>query len=313
MSLLPQTIIPPGYPIGTWKLENGQEIPVTIEKNWWLLFYNMAQNSIGSGTGLPAAALQEISTADSDAADADAIALRRPIDNLSVQQSTNADIADADAIVLRQQVSNALVLAQDALLSDVSATPGLANPTGTVGLTAVNGSAATAIRSDGAPPLSQAIAPTWTSQHIFTPGTSTTAIIVNTTANNVGISARSGAGSGALIEVCGDGSGTGNGLSIVQTSTGAGLINLNFNASLSIKVNGTVRVVIDTSGNLTVSGGLGINGNAATAQSTGWGTPVGGSVINNYNITDAGGANSNTNKVIAQLVSVLKSVGILGT
>lgn len=45
---------------------------------------------------------------------------------------------------------------------------GLANPTGTIGLTAVNGVATTAMRSDGAPPLSQGIAPTWTAQHIFT-------------------------------------------------------------------------------------------------------------------------------------------------
>src|SRR5271170_4205439 len=37
-----------------------------------------------------------------------------------------------------------------------------ANPTGTVGLTAVNGSATTYLRSDGAPPLSQTISPTMT-------------------------------------------------------------------------------------------------------------------------------------------------------
>lgn len=42
-----------------------------------------------------------------------------------------------------------------------------ANPTGTVGLTAVNGSATTFLRSDGAPPLSQSIAPTWTGVHTF--------------------------------------------------------------------------------------------------------------------------------------------------
>lgn len=42
-----------------------------------------------------------------------------------------------------------------------------ANPTGTVGLATVNGSAATFLRSDGAPPLSQSIAPTWTGAHIF--------------------------------------------------------------------------------------------------------------------------------------------------
>lgn len=50
-----------------------------------------------------------------------------------------------------------------------AAAPGatFANPSASVGLTAVNGSATTAIRSDGAPALSQAIAPTWTAQHIF--------------------------------------------------------------------------------------------------------------------------------------------------
>ncbi len=42
-----------------------------------------------------------------------------------------------------------------------------ANPTGTVGLTAVNGAATTFLRSDGAPALSQAIVPTWTGTHIF--------------------------------------------------------------------------------------------------------------------------------------------------
>jgi hypothetical protein len=50
-----------------------------------------------------------------------------------------------------------------------------ANPTGTVGLTTVNGSAATFLRSDAAPPLSQAITPTWTGTHTF----------ANTTANIV--------------------------------------------------------------------------------------------------------------------------------
>jgi hypothetical protein len=42
-----------------------------------------------------------------------------------------------------------------------------ANPTGTIGLAAVNGAAATFLRSDGAPALSQSIAPTWTGEHIF--------------------------------------------------------------------------------------------------------------------------------------------------
>lgn len=45
---------------------------------------------------------------------------------------------------------------------------GLANPTGTIGLTANNGVLSTAIRSDGTPALSQGISPTWTGTHIFT-------------------------------------------------------------------------------------------------------------------------------------------------
>lgn len=43
-----------------------------------------------------------------------------------------------------------------------------ANPTGTIGLSAVNGVAATYVRSDAAPALSQAIAPTWTALHTYT-------------------------------------------------------------------------------------------------------------------------------------------------
>jgi len=45
---------------------------------------------------------------------------------------------------------------------------GFANPTATIGLTAVNGSAATAMRSDAAPAISQAIIPTWTGIHKWT-------------------------------------------------------------------------------------------------------------------------------------------------
>ena len=44
---------------------------------------------------------------------------------------------------------------------------GFANPSVTIGLTAVNGIATTAMRSDAAPALSQAIIPTWTGTHTF--------------------------------------------------------------------------------------------------------------------------------------------------
>lgn len=44
---------------------------------------------------------------------------------------------------------------------------GLANPTATIGLTVINGTATTGMRSDGAPALSQAIVPNWTGAHTF--------------------------------------------------------------------------------------------------------------------------------------------------
>lgn len=44
---------------------------------------------------------------------------------------------------------------------------GVGNPTTSIGLTAVNGTATTTLRSDGAPALSQAIAPTWSGTHTF--------------------------------------------------------------------------------------------------------------------------------------------------
>ena len=64
---------------------------------------------------------------------------------------------------------------------------------------------------------------------------------------------------------------------------------------------------------LQFSGPIGINGNAPPAQSAGWGSPVGAAVISNYNITDAGGANSNTNKALAEIIAILKAQGLLAT
>lgn len=56
---------------------------------------------------------------------------------------------------------------------------GFANPSGTIGLTAVNGAATTAPRSDSAPALSQAISPTWTGTHTFS--AATPAVVLNAT------------------------------------------------------------------------------------------------------------------------------------
>ena len=69
--------------------------------------------------------------------------------------------------------SNGYVLKSDgtkpvwSVISDIVTS---ANPTGTIGLTTVNGSASTYMRSDAAPALSTAIVPTWSGKHTFGAG-----------------------------------------------------------------------------------------------------------------------------------------------
>lgn len=68
-----------------------------------------------------------------------------------------------------------------------------ANPTAVIGLTAVNGSATSYLRSDSAPALSQSIAPFWTGVHTHSfPGIATTStdaiVLTNTTAATVTVS-----------------------------------------------------------------------------------------------------------------------------
>lgn len=94
-----------------------------------------------------------------------------------------------------------------------------ANPTGTVGLTAVNGSATTYLRSDGAPSLSQAIAPTWTGAHTFTPSSAVTAVTINQNASTLGLAVLAGSSQNASMRIAGNGSSTGT--QLTNLSAGA--------------------------------------------------------------------------------------------
>jgi hypothetical protein len=151
MSLLPGQIIPATDPIGRVDKED-PEGRVLIDKNWWLLLYNLCQQVLGLGTGqgLPASALQDLAAADTDAADSDAIALRRTIDNLKLQ------VFDDQLTTTDPALYKALLLAQEPLLPDP---PALAQPvaaitpTGSVftytapawGVVVINGGAVTVI------------------------------------------------------------------------------------------------------------------------------------------------------------------------
>jgi hypothetical protein len=67
-------------------------------------------------------------------------------------------------------VSTTTFLREDGTFA-VPSYPVGANPTGSAGLTAVNGAAVTFMRSDAAPAINQAIVPTWTGAHTFTAAT----------------------------------------------------------------------------------------------------------------------------------------------
>lgn len=114
----------------------------------------------------------------------------------------------------------------------IPAYPVGANPSALVGLTAVNGVAATYMRSDGAPALDPAISPTWSGSHTF---------------------------------------------------------------SLSVKF----------------TLGIGVNGNTAPAQVTGFGTPTGTGVIANF--PGATATLAQATQAIAQLIADLKAIGFYGT
>lgn len=143
------------------------------------------------------------------------------------------------------------------------------NPTAVVGLTAVNGSASTCIRTDGAPALSQSIAPTWTGVHIFTP------------ASGVGITINAVASSfGEVINGANSGSGTSDGLEINAANTTdyaieinnynntAGLFSVQGNGSFALGLGSTGFISGNSAGNITLKAptsgtSLTVNGVAA--------------------------------------------------
>ena len=107
MALLPMQILPETLPIGTVQPDG----KVQIDHNWWLLWYNLCAQVLGGTQGLPASALTELASSDSDAMDTDAVVLRRAIANLDVSGEILPD-NDLPAI------NRALLLAQDGLLQD---------------------------------------------------------------------------------------------------------------------------------------------------------------------------------------------------
>ena len=86
-------------------------------------------------------------------------------DDVALSATTLASLALADSSA--QPGDGLSIFTNDAGYITSASLPTGANPSATIGLSAVNGSATTFLRSDGAPALDQAISPTWSGTHTW--------------------------------------------------------------------------------------------------------------------------------------------------
>lgn len=188
------------------------------------------------------------------------------------------------------------------------AAPTGANPTGTIGLAANNGTATTWMRSDATPALGQGIVPTWSGFHTFGAGVGLT--------NGTGVVPTSSSvmdffsNSSRFISTGASGSAIA-GFQFVTGSVGQSI----FKNAFVVNVSGGVQASI-VLGNATDNtpvyhyGPIGVNGATPPAQSTGWGTSTNGAVVANYNASLA--TLLQTADVVAQFITIFKALGFLG-
>lgn len=164
-----------------------------------------------------------------------------------------------------------------------------ANPAASIGLSAVNGSASTYLRSDGAPALSQAIVPTWTGIHTWSSPAATFSVPViftgTTTAGNV--VAWNSTGSNAFIGIE---SSTGGAESVGSSAYSLNLGTSNA-TSLWLSTNGIARIGTTSAGNVTINApgsgqALTVTGSGATTSAVTINTPTAGI----YSITHSAAA-----------------------
>lgn len=154
-----------------------------------------------------------------------------------------------------------------------------ANPTGTIGLSTVNGTASTFLRSDGAPPLSQAITPTWTGLHTWNLGNTSTTVtpalfLNNSTASTSGATAQYS----YALGFGGTGWVTGSSASqatkdLIYNVTASGSVQPSNNIYVDMSHNGgsyTHALIINEGGGITVVGGGNFSANVLTCAACGY-------------------------------------------
>jgi len=125
---------------------------------------------------------------------------------------------------------------------------GFANPTGSVGLTAVNGTATTAMRSDAAPVLNTAISPTMTGTWLWSNPSNQVAIFKTSTAGDFAEILAQGSSSAAEGGIC-----TSTTAALCQSNEAANDVNLFYTGTLHVSnITGRDVITASAAGNIAV-------------------------------------------------------------
>lgn len=144
-----------------------------------------------------------------------------------------------------------------------------ANPTASVGLTAVNGSASTFLRSDGAPALDVSIAPTWTGAHTFSKNGALSLPTFSVTGTPITGGTATTTKPLALIETAGA---TSTAWSTSGTMLGVNAPSGFAGRMLDIHLNGVSYMSLSSGATLSLAGSLSSSGNVVggAAQNLSW-------------------------------------------
>jgi hypothetical protein len=218
--------------------------------------------------------------------------------------TTKGDVLGFSTLNARIPVgSNNQVLTADSTqtlgLKWAAATGGTAaNPSASIGLTAVNGSATTYMRSDGAPALSQAIAPTWTGNHTFSPA-SGDALVINGLAGSYAIKISGDQGLFGVVNTAGAG--------VLQMGTVKAWIGSGANVA-DAALGAFKNLAVYTNGAITAAATFGTDGSLAIAGAT---TPLyittggtTGAKTATFTATNKPGTNNQTTPAIWVPISV---------
>lgn len=255
-----------------------------ISREWFLLFQAMFDRS-GGTNGASNDDLEQLTAEALDISDADQVVQAQLLADARIN-ALDADLTDPPST----DAADALMLLLDSQDSSISNSAG---PTAKVGITAVNGSASTFMRSDASPALDVTITVTWTGAHTFTPALGVTIfnglngsgayaaqVRGGTTAGDRGLKVQGGTNAADLSLVVTNAAGT---INLFQVTPGAGAL---FNS------------------------GIGLFGASTPAQPTGYGTPTGGA----HQASFAAGSITlpNLAAAVAQLIIELKAYGLIG-